>query len=384
MISIPFQFSLHTLTAASLLPFIYFIYQTKFWVRPDILKRLDFLLLVTAAAFSVVFLLKAAELRGQPWIRIQFALLHFVGPVLTILIIRKTKLERWLNSKVGQQGGGNCTPPEATASFKPLPAGPNVGYVSWDDIVINQKIKEELLATIKLLQSPKEARNYGIEPPKGMLFYGPPGTGKTTIARAMANTAGLNFFSLKLDDVVSKWVGESEKNLSALFAAATKHAPAVIFFDEIDALGRSRGDKSQAWAENLLNHLLQLIDGVVKTEGIYIIGATNRVDLVDPALKRAGRLNKTIEIPNPDYNARVQLFSLYLNKLKLHEAVDLDTLASITDGCSGADIKEICNQAGLNAFKRESQDSTRRDYLVTPLDLQAALQDFSPTREEAA
>ncbi|MCB0331514.1 MAG: 26S protease regulatory subunit, partial [Bdellovibrionales bacterium] len=135
---------------------------------------------------------------------------------------------------------------------------------------------------------------------------------------------------------------------------------------------------------NLLNHLLQLIDGVVKSEGIYIIGATNRVELVDSAQKRAGRLNKTIEIAYPDEGARKTLFGLYLKKLQLDSDVNLLQLAQVTDGCSGADIKEICNQAGLNAFKRESAQGRSRNYLVSAQDLQLALNEFARPKAKVA
>ncbi len=176
-----------------------------------------------------------------------------------------------------------------------------------------------------------------------------------------------------MDEVVSKWVGESEKNLSALFQAAQKHAPAVIFIDEIDSIGKARGGESNAvWAENLLNHLLQLIDGVIRCDGLYIVGATNRADLVDPALTRSGRLNKSIAVPLPSFEQRIQLFQLFLQKLHLSDAINIEALASITEGKSGADIKAICNQAGINAFKRESAEE-KRNYLVHYEDLEIAL-----------
>lgn len=327
-----------------------------------------------------LLLLKMAQMRTIDWAALHLPLLHLIGPILTILAIRKTRFDRWLNKRffgapAGEQKTASKAPPTDTkAQFAPLVMSNKSDQVSWSDIIINHSLKEQLLSTIELLQSPQQAHKYGIDVPKGMIFHGPPGTGKTTIARAFAGTAGLNFFAVKADDIISKWVGESEKNLTQLFQAAEKHRPAVVFIDEIDTIGRTRGDKSQAWAENLLNHFLQLLDGIVKMEGVYVIGATNRIDLVDDALKRSGRLSKSIEIAAPDLTARTELFRTFLRRLHLDDCIELPYLAQMTEGCTGADIKEICNQAGLNAFNRESKRGNSRQYLVTEHDLFHAIE----------
>lgn len=369
------EFSLITLSITLLLPFLFHGYQTKFWRTPQIIKRADIFLLFVTYPILVIILINMAQIQRLQWEAFHLPVLHLVGPILTILAIRKTPFDRWLHSHLPGSSRNqpretkNTSPAETKTLFAPLLFSNKSHRIGWDEIIINQSLKEQLLSTIELLQSPQQALKYGIDVPKGMIFHGPPGTGKTTIARAFASTAGLNFFSVKADDIISKWVGESEKNLSQLFQSAEQHKPAVIFIDEIDTIGRMRGDKSQAWAENLLNHFLQLLDGIEKMEGVYVIGATNRIDLVDDALKRAGRLSKSIEIAPPDLAARTQLFGLFLKKLQLNMQVDLLYLAQMTEGCTGADIKEICNQAGLNAFNRESQRGNHRQYLVTEQDL---------------
>jgi transitional endoplasmic reticulum ATPase len=363
--------SLTTLLVALALPFSYYGYHARYWYDDDKKRLFDFVL----QAFSVVcVILLGARMYGAVQMgerdQIQLVLLHLGIICLTFLAIAKGK-------RMGE-GHSVATPVQsAEDSFAPEARNAEVESIAWDDLIIADSTKQELLSVIDLLKNPKTAKDYGIALPKGILFNGPPGTGKTTIAKAVATMAGLNFFVLRANEVVSKWVGESEKNLTRLFDAARKNSPAVVFIDEIDSLGKKRSDSNAAHSDNLLNHLLQLIDGVIKTEGVYVIAATNRADLVDEALRRAGRLNRVIEIPLPDSSSRRKLFGVYSRNLRIASDIDLDLLAKVTEGNSGADIKAMCNQAGLMAFQREQGlPEAKRTHLVTSADIDQALSLF--------
>lgn len=374
------ELSLQTLLAVSLLPFLYFLYHFRYWYRSDLVRMWDFVLLTLSSLLGIFLVVKCAKFPedlGET--RFQLLLvLHAMPAGICFLLVNSFKLSSALafapkgTNPVKQAKGASDN------SWVPAPVGKNsVDRLSWNDIILDTETKSELAVIVELLRDPSASVRYGVEIPKGVLLSGPPGTGKTTIAKVIANSAGLSFFVLRADEVVSKWVGESEKNLSALFSAAEKHAPALIFIDEVDSIGSQRSGQ-QSWKDNLLNHLLQLIDGVVKSNGIHIIAATNRPDLVDTALKRAGRLNRVIEIPLPGPEARSLLFQHYMKTLELEEAIDINTLVKCTEGKSGADIKAICNQAGLNAFKREA-GSEHKQYKISASDLQKALEDFTTT-----
>lgn len=363
--------SLTTLLLAFVPPFAYYGYQSRLWYDEERRKLFDFILQAICLLLSLFLVarLYGAFVLGEG-ADMQLIVLHFAPLVLTFLAISRGKHSAIGVSTVGAEV-------QSESSYNPAAKNDQIESIAWDDLIISESTKQELMSVINLLKNPKSAKDYGIALPKGILFNGPPGTGKTTIAKAVATMAGLDFFVLRANDIVSKWVGESEKNLTRLFEAATKNAPALIFIDEIDSLGKKRSEGNAAHGDNLLNHLLQLIDGVLKTEGIYIIAATNRADLVDEALRRAGRLNRTIEIPLPDYSSRRKLFSVYSRKLRMASDIDLDMLAKVTEGNSGADIKAICNQAGLHAFQREQQlPESRRTHLVTAEDVEQALSLF--------
>jgi transitional endoplasmic reticulum ATPase len=181
---------------------------------------------------------------------------------------------------------------------------------------------------------------------------GPPGTGKTTIARVLAAEARCSFYSVSAADLTSKWVGESERRVQTLFDRARDNAPSIVFLDELDAIAGRRG-AGQDFADRLLTQLLTEIDGLGSRPGVFVVGATNRLDALDPAIRRGGRLSRTIPIPLPDLDARVAIMRLQTRRMPLGE-VDLAAVARVTEGFSGGDLKAVCQQAAINALMRTS------------------------------
>lgn len=374
--------SLTTLLMVFVLPFAYYGYHARYWYDNSRLSFYDFMLQVVGVILVCVLLARGykATLDAESE-EVKLIIAHMALVVLTFLAIARGKS---VGTSVGARG--NVTASKEIAAT-PTAKNTEIEVVAWDDLIIDEATKDELTSVIDLLKNPQSAKSYGIALPKGILFNGPPGTGKTTIARAVATRAGLNFYVLRANEIVSKWVGESEKNLTQLFETARKHAPAIIFIDEIDSLGKKRSDAGSSHSDALLNHLLQLIDGVIKSDGVYVIAATNRAELVDDALLRAGRLNRVIEIGLPDLESRRKLFKVYARSLKLARDVDLEALAVATEGNSGADIRAICNQAGLHAFQREQKlPAAKRTQVVTSEDVEHALEMFplSSDGEKAA
>jgi len=199
----------------------------------------------------------------------------------------------------------------------------------------------------------------------GVLLFGPPGCGKTMLAKAVANESGANFISVKGPELLSMWVGESERHVRDIFRRAKQVAPAIIFFDEIDALvpRRSFGSDSHV-TERVVSQLLAEISGLEDLHGVVVIAATNRPDIVDPALLRPGRFDRQILVPTPDEKARLEVFKVHTSAMPLTEDVDVDRMAAVAEGYSGADIEAVCREAAINAMRRDinSKVVTKRDF----------------------
>lgn len=228
---------------------------------------------------------------------------------------------------------------------------PTVEDWTWDQLILPAGTKAELQQVVAMVKNPDLARTLGVEPPTGLLLTGPPGTGKTTIAKVLAAQAGCSFYPITGADVTSPWLGESERAIARLFDRARENQPSIIFLDEIDAIAGERGE----WGgyDRQINQLLAEIDGVGGQRGVFVLGATNRPDQLDPALLRGGRLSRTIEIPLPDFKGRIALLQLFTAGMPL-DRVDVDGLARRTAGHSGADLKALCQQAAVEALTRSS------------------------------
>lgn len=252
-----------------------------------------------------------------------------------------------------------------------------VPNVTWDDVGGLDSLKEELKEAIEWPLKHKDAFQYvDVTSPKGILLYGPPGTGKTLIAKALAKMTESNFISIKGPELLSKWVGESEKGVREIFRKARQAAPCIIFFDEIDALvpRRSGGDSSHV-SENVVSQILTEIDGLEELNDVLIIGATNRLDIVDEALLRPGRFDRVIEVPKPDAKGRKHILEIHTKKKPLDSTVDLSKLVEITDGYSGAELAAICNRAAITALRRHVSGQTKslKEIKITQQDLVDAI-----------
>ncbi|KAL1363879.1 hypothetical protein HN51_012035 [Arachis hypogaea] len=231
-----------------------------------------------------------------------------------------------------------------------------VPNVSWDDIGGLENVKRELQETVQYpVEHPEKFEKFGMSPSKGVLFYGPPGCGKTLLAKSIANECQANFISVKGPELLTMWFGESEANVREIFDKARQSAPCVLFFDELDSIATQRGSSSgdSGGADRVLNQLLTEMDGMSVKKTVFIIGATNRPDIIDPALLRPGRLDQLIYIPLPDDSSRLQIFKACLRKSPISKDVDLSALARYTHGFSGADITEICQRACKYAIRED-------------------------------
>ncbi|MHA1449481.1 MAG: AAA family ATPase, partial [Candidatus Hodarchaeales archaeon] len=225
--------------------------------------------------------------------------------------------------------------------------------VKWEDIGGLDQVKQELQETVEWpINHPELFKHMDAKQTKGILLYGPPGTGKTLLAKAVANESEANFISVKGPEFFSKWVGESEKAVRETFRKARQAAPCIIFFDEIESIAPTRGSMigSQV-TERVISQILTELDGLAELHGVMIIAATNRPDIIDPALLRPGRFDKIIKIDHPDIEARKDIFRIHTRNKPLEENVSIDELASMTEGMTGADIASICNEAVMMSIR---------------------------------
>ena len=239
--------------------------------------------------------------------------------------------------------------------------------VSFEDIGgLKDQIREIYEAVVLPLKNPSLFREVGVDPPKGVLLYGPPGTGKTLLAKAVARESDATFIRVVASEFVNKFIGEGARLVREVFRLARQKAPAIIFIDEIDAIGAKRIDMGTSGDREVQRTLVQLLaemDGFDPLDNVKVIAATNRLDLLDPALLRPGRFDRIIEIPLPDLEGRYEIFKIHTRRMKFEGNVDLWGLARLTEGMSGAEIKMVVTEAGYNAIRRGSTRVSMDDFL---------------------
>ena len=255
----------------------------------------------------------------------------------------------------------------------------SIPKVSWNDIGGLDDVKNLLKETVEWpLKYPERFRRLGIDPPRGVLLYGPPGTGKTLLAQAIASETNMNFIAVKGPELLSKWVGESEKGVRKVFARARSAAPSIIFFDEIEALIPARGLDTTTVTDRVISQFLTELDGISRLEDVIVIGATNRPDLIDKALLRPGRMDLLIYVPSPDREARLNILKIHTRKTSLASDVDLKRIAELTEFYSGADLYALVRESAMNAIRRDPN----AEY-VTMDDFMTGLRKISPSLDES-
>ena len=286
-----------------------------------------------------------------------------IFPFVIIIFIWIFIMRRMSNGAGGQGGVFNVGKSQAKLFDK----NDGATRITFKDVAGQEGAKQEVQEIVDFLKSPQRYTELGGKIPKGALLVGPPGTGKTLLAKAVAGEANVPFFSMSGSDFVEMFVGVGASRVRDLFRQAKEKAPCIIFIDEIDAVGRARGKNPSMGGnderENTLNQLLTEMDGFGTNSGIIVIAATNRADILDKALLRAGRFDRQIHVDLPDLNERKDIFGVHLRPLKLDPSVDVDTLARQTPGFSGADIANVCNEAALIAARGKKKAVDKQDFL---------------------
>lgn len=289
-------------------------------------------------------------------------ILFSIGPWILIFAIWYFIMRRMSSGVNGAGGVFNVGKSKAKLYEKANEMG-----ITFKDVAGQTGAKQEVQEIVDFLKNPKKYTDLGGKIPKGALLIGPPGTGKTLLAKAVAGEAGVPFFSMSGSDFVEMFVGVGASRVRDVFRQAKEKSPCIIFIDEIDAVGRARS-KNPAMGgnderENTLNALLTEMDGFGTNSGVIVLAATNRVDMLDKALLRAGRFDRQIHVDLPDLPERKEIFLVHMRNLKLHKDLDIDLLARQTPGFSGADIANVCNEAALIAARHNSKEITKQDFL---------------------
>ncbi|MBE6505722.1 MAG: AAA family ATPase [Methanobrevibacter millerae] len=239
--------------------------------------------------------------------------------------------------------------------------------IDYDDIGGLENAIVEVKETVELpIKKPELFKEIGIDPPKGILLYGPPGTGKTLLAKAVANQTDSTFIKLVASEFVNKFLGEGARYVRQVFELAKEKAPAIIFIDEIDAIGAKRTHESQGADREVQRTLMQLLselDGFESRGNVGIIAATNRPDILDDALIRPGRFDRAIEVPLPDEEGRTKILEIHTKKMKIDKKIDFDSISELTEGFSGADLKAICTEAGMFAIRADRKKIISKDFM---------------------
>ena len=263
--------------------------------------------------------------------------------------------------------------------------------VHWDDVGGLEEAKQELKESIEWpIKMNRLFVHFDARPPRGVLLYGPPGTGKTLLAKAVATESEANFISIRGPEFLSKWVGESERMVRETFRKAKTAAPCVIFFDEIDAITPVRGMSSDSQVtERVISQILTEMDGLEELHNVTVIAATNRADLVDPALLRPGRFDRHLYIPPPDLRTRKAILEIHTKKKPLASDVNLDDLAKRTDKYTGAELAAVCNEASMLAMRefastvKSLDEGALKKVKITKKDFDAALKKIQPQTKDA-